>query len=67
VGDGAHEQVASKVTESSRISCKSSWLQAPATIYVGLAGDPLPCLTRKDKPPGLVIDLRLPKGEIGRD
>jgi hypothetical protein len=32
--DGAHGQVASKVTESSRISCKSSWLQAPATTFV---------------------------------
>jgi hypothetical protein len=34
VVDGAHEQVASKVTESSRISCKSSWLQAPATTFI---------------------------------
>jgi hypothetical protein len=40
------------VTESSRISCKSSWLQAPATIYVGLAGDPLLCVTCKDNSPG---------------
>jgi hypothetical protein len=29
--DGSHQQLASKVTESSRISCKSSRLQAPAT------------------------------------
>jgi hypothetical protein len=31
VVDGAHDWLASKVTDSSCISCKSSWLQALAT------------------------------------
>ena len=38
--------------------------RAPATIYVGLTGDPFPCLTCKDNLPDLAVDLREREGSL---